>query len=111
MEPDYKEMIDGDFVAISANRNEGIDTLINVIWKALKFVTVYLVKPDCEPDLSDPIVMKTGETLRDVAIKIGSDFADSKKLVKIWGESAKFPGQEVSFDTEVVEGMQIRFLS
>jgi ribosome-interacting GTPase 1 len=55
--------------------------------------------------------MKSGETLRDVAIKIGSDFADSKKLVKIWGKEAKFPGQEVSFDTEVVEGMQIRFIS
>jgi ribosome-interacting GTPase 1 len=55
--------------------------------------------------------MKQNETLRDVAIKIGSDFADSKKLVKIWGKEAKFPGQEVSFDTEVAEGMQIRFLN
>jgi ribosome-interacting GTPase 1 len=63
-----------------------------------------------EPDLNDPIVMKSGETLKDVAVKIGSDFADSKKLVKIWGKSAKFPGQEVSFDTIVEEGMQIRFL-
>ena len=70
-----------------------------------------LVKPDKEPDFSDPIVMKEGETLKDVAVKIGSDFAESKKLVKIWGAGAKFPGQEVSFDTKVVDGMQIRFLS
>ncbi len=111
MEPKYKSMIDGDFVAISADKGKGIDTLISEVWKALKFVTVYLVKPDTEPDFSDPIVMKSGETLRDVAIKIGSDFADSKKLVKIWGRSAKFPGQEVSFDTKVAEGMQIRFLA
>jgi len=111
MEPNYKKMIEGDFVAISAEKKEGIDTLINEIWKALKFVTVYLVKPDTEPDFSDPIVMKSGETLRDVAIKIGSDFADSKKLVKIWGKEAKFPGQEVSFDTSAIEGMQIRFIS
>ncbi len=111
MEPKYKELIDGDFVAISADKKEGIDTLINEVWKALKFVTVYLVKPDTEPDFSDPIVMKSGETLRDVAVKIGSDFADSKKLVKIWGKDAKFPGQEVSMDTKVVEGMQMRFLS
>jgi ribosome-interacting GTPase 1 len=111
MEPNYKQMIDGDFVAISADNKMGVDTLIDEIWKALKFVTVYLVKPDIEPDFSDPIVMKNGETLRDVSIKIGSDFASSKKLVKIWGTTAKFPGQEVSFDTKVVEGMQIRFLS
>jgi len=111
MEPNYKKMIKGDFVAISAEKKEEINTLIDKIWKALKFVTVYLIKPDTEPDFSDPIVMKSGETLRDVTVKIGSDFADSKKLVKIWGKEAKFPGQEVSFDTKVVEGMQIRFLS
>jgi hypothetical protein len=111
MEPNYKKMVEGDFAAISADKKEGIDTLINEIWKALKFVTVYLVKPEVEPDFSNPIVMKSNETLHDVAVKIGSDFADSKKLVKIWGKEAKFPGQEVSFDTKVVEGMQIRFLS
>jgi hypothetical protein len=111
MEPNYRKMIDGDFVAISADKKEGIDTLIDTIWKTLKFITVYLVKPDVEPDFSDSMVMKNGETLKDVAIKIGPDFAESKKLVKIWGTAAKFPGQEVSFDTKVTEGMQIRFLS
>ncbi|HKB88843.1 MAG TPA: GTPase, partial [Patescibacteria group bacterium] len=110
-EPKYKDMIDGDFIGISADKKEGVDTLIDQIWKALKFVTVYLVKPDTEPSFDDSIVMKSDETLRDVAIKIGSEFADSKKLVKIWGPTAKFPGQEVSFDTKVAEGMQIRFLS
>jgi ribosome-interacting GTPase 1 len=110
MEPTYRDMVDGEYVAISADKKEGINTLIDEIWKTLKFITVYLVKPDVEPDFSDPIVMKDGETLRDVAVKIGSDFADSKKLVKIWGSTTKFPGQEVSFDSKVVEGMQIRFL-
>lgn len=80
------------------------------MWKALKFVTVYLVKPESEPDFSDPIVMKEGDTLRGVAEKIGSEFSAKQKLVKIWGKNAKFPGQEVSFDTEVKDKMQIRFL-
>jgi small GTP-binding protein len=110
-EPKYKDMIEGNFIAISADRKQGIKELTEAIWNSLRFVTVYLVKPDVEPDFSDPIVMKDGETLKDVAIKIGSDFANSKKLVKIWGKTAKFPGQEVSFDTQVVKGMQIRFLS
>jgi hypothetical protein len=111
MEPNYKKMVEGEFIAISADKKGGIDTLIDEVWKALKFVTVYLVKPNVEPNFNNPIVMKSNETLRDVATKIGSDFADSKKLVKIWGKEAKFPGQEVSFDTKVVEGMQIRFIS
>jgi ribosome-interacting GTPase 1 len=55
--------------------------------------------------------MKEGQTLKDVAEKIGPDFSESKKLVKIWGTGSKFAGQEVSFDTKVIEGMKIRFLS
>jgi ribosome-interacting GTPase 1 len=109
-EPNYKDMIDGEFVGISADKKEGIDELIETIWKKLKFVTVYLVKPDEELNHDDPMVMKDSDTLRDVAEKIGPDFAASKKLVKIWGTGAKFPGQEVSFDTKVQEGMQIMFL-
>jgi hypothetical protein len=110
MEPNYKEMIDGDYIAISADKKEGIDTLIDEVWKMLKFITVYLIKPDEELNLDDPMVMKNSDTLRDVALKIGSDFAENKKFVKIWGTAAKFPGQEASFETKVQEGMQIQFI-
>jgi len=109
-EPNYRNLIDGEYVAISADRGEGITELIGEIWNALKFVTVYLVKPDEEASGGSPIVMKEGETLKDVALKIGPDFAESKKLVKIWGATAKFAGQEVSFETKVAEGMKIRFI-
>jgi small GTP-binding protein len=110
MEPNYQNLIDGEYVGISADRGKGIGELINEMWKALKFVTVYLVKPDENLEDGNPIIMRHGETLRDVALKIGPDFAERVNLVKIWGSAAKFPGQEVSFDTEVLEGMRIRFV-
>ncbi len=94
----------------SVEKNIGMDELIATIWKALKFVTVYLVEPEQEPDFANPIIMKEEETLMDVAEKIGTEFAKDKKSVKIWGNSARFPGQEVSFSTKVTEGMQIRFI-
>ncbi len=106
----YNTLIQYNYLGISANKNIGIQNLIDKIWQALKFVTVYLVKPDEELHFDSPIIMKEGDTLRDVAKKIGSDFAASKKLVKIWGAGAKFPGQEVSFETKVREGVQIRFI-
>ncbi|MGA2910684.1 MAG: GTPase [Candidatus Microgenomates bacterium] len=94
---------------ISAEIGFGMDELIEEIWEALKFVTVYLLKPDEEIGKGSPVIMKDVDTIREVALKIGPDFAASKKLVKIWGSGAKFPGQEVSFETKVAEGMQIRF--
>lgn len=99
--PNYKELIDGQYVPISADKNEGIDNLKEEIWKALKFVRVELLDGD--------IIMREGETIKDVALKIGSDFFESHKLVKIWGAGAKFPGQEVSMDTKVQEGMKVIF--
>lgn len=98
------------YIYFSAQENIGINELINSIWKALKFITVYLVKPDADPDSSNPIIMKQGQTLQDLAVKIGTDFAETKKLAKIWGSAARFPGQEVSLTTPIKEGMMIRFL-
>lgn len=100
-----------NYLEISAEKETGIQKLVNEIWKALKFVTVFLVKPDKEPNFASPIVMKEGDTLKDIAIKIGTDFAEKAKLVKIWGMGAKFPGQEISFETKVKDRMQVRFLS
>ncbi len=111
MEPNYRNMIDGEYVGICAEKGEGVSELIVEIWKALKFITVYLVKPDEDPKAGSPIIMKEGETLKDVALKIGTGFAADKKLIKIWGPGAKFPGQEVSFSTEVLDNMKIRFIA
>ncbi len=97
-------------IYFSAEKEIGIQDLIDSIWEKLGFITIYLVEPDHEPDLTNPIIMKRGETIKDVALKIGTDFAEKQKLVKIWGMGAKFPGQEVSFSTRIEEGMQIRFL-
>jgi hypothetical protein len=108
--PDFKDKIDGNFVGISADKKIGITELIDQIWRELKFVTVYLGGAGDEPDFTDPIIMKEGETLKDVAEKIGTEFAKEKKLVRIWGETAVFQGQEVSMDTPVAEKMQLRFL-
>jgi len=90
-----------EYIEISAAKSIGIQQLIDKIWGALRFITVHL--------LDGPIVMKEGDTMKDIANKIGPAFAESKKTVKIWGPSAKFPGQEVSFSTKVIEGMMIRF--
>jgi ribosome-interacting GTPase 1 len=106
----YHILMHDNYVGISTEKGQGIQNLIDKIWETLQFVTVFLVHPDQNPDKSNPIVMKKGDSLSDVALKIGSDFAEGKKSAKIWGSGAKFPGQEVSLSVKVQEGMQIRFV-
>jgi uncharacterized protein len=95
---------------ISAETGLGLDTLKETVWEKLKFITVYLVRPNEEPSNNNPIIVKRGGTLRDIAEEIGTDFAENKKRAKIWGASAKFPGQEVPLSTIALDGMQVRFV-
>lgn len=97
-------------IGISAERGIAIEKLKEEIWTKLRLIRVYLVHPDEEPSFKNPIIMRTDQTLEDVAAKIGSEFAEGKTFAKIWGEGSKFPGQEVSLSSSVLEGMQVRFV-
>ena len=91
-------------ILISAEKGTGIEELKQEIWEKLGFVTIYLENEN------NPMIMKQGDTLSDVAEKIGSEFAENKTKAKIWGVGAKFAGQEVSLGTQVVDGVIVRFI-
>lgn len=100
----------GEFINISASGGIGMDNLKQKIWNSLGLKKVFLVRRDEEPNTNNPIIVKDGITLQELATTIGTDFAEGKKKAKIWGAGAKFPGQEVSLRTNIEEAMQIRFL-
>ena len=102
---DYPEI-----VFISAKEESGMDEFRQIVWDKLRFCTIYLVRKDEEPGTQSPIVVKNTTKLSDVAVSIGPEFAQGMKRAKIWGAGAKFPGQEVSLDTKVIDGIQVRFV-
>jgi hypothetical protein len=104
-----KELNHPDIIPISAEKNIGLEELRSKIWETLGFVKVYLIKPGEEPNFDNPVVMRQGDTLKEVAEDIGPDFAEEHKKARIWGPGAKFSGQEVSLTTRIVEGVQIMF--
>jgi small GTP-binding protein len=95
---------------ISADKGIGLDDFKQALWNSLKLVKIYLVEPDEEPSTNHPIIMREGQTLEDVALTIGEEFASEKKLAKIWGKKAHYQGQEVPLTTTVEEGLMVRFL-
>ena len=99
-----------NIIPISAENNINIDKLKEAIWDKLNLINIYLVKPDEDPGTDNPMVIKKGLNIRDVLTLLGEDFAQNKNKVVIWGSGAKYPAQEVSFSTQVQEGMMIRFL-
>ena len=94
---------------ISSEFDINLDILKTKIWKALEFVTLYLVGPQQTPNIDNSLVVKTGSSLAEVLVALGSDKAQNYKKAKIWGTGSKFDGQEVSVSTLVKENMQTRF--
>jgi hypothetical protein len=99
-----------DLIYISADAGQGIEELKEIIWKELGLVTIYLVEKNEKPGTENPVIMQENDTLEDVAREIGSEFLEGATLAKIWGNGAKFDGQEMPLSTKVVTGMQVRFV-
>lgn len=99
-----------DLIYISADKEEGIEELKEIIWQSLKLVTIYLVEKNDKPNQKNPVIMKENDTLEDIANSIGTEFAGGTSLAKIWGNGAKFDGQEMPLSTKVTNGMQVRFI-
>jgi ribosome-interacting GTPase 1 len=69
----------------------------------LDILRVYTKTPGKEPDLTEPVILKKGSTVGDVALSVHKDFVAKLRYAKVWG-SGKFEGQMVKRDYLVNEG-------
>lgn len=99
-----------DAILVSAEKNINLDEFRERVWKALNLYRVFLVRRDEEPSERNPLLLRGRVTLKEVAEKIGPEFAEEKKKAKIWGNGAKYEGQEVSLRVQIEDGMKIRFI-
>jgi hypothetical protein len=83
---------------ISAENSINIEKLKDFIWDKLGFIWVYLKEQRKEPDLERPLVVKKGNTVKDVVEKIHKDLLKKFKYAKIKGTSAKFDWQRVGLE-------------
>jgi ribosome-interacting GTPase 1 len=88
---------------ISAPEEMNLDELKKEIYQILDILRVYTKVPGKEPDLTEPVVLKKGSTVEEVALSVHKDFAAKLRYAKIWG-SGKFGGQMVKRDYRVSEG-------
>lgn len=85
----------GADVAVSARTGSGIDDLKKIIFDKLGFIRIFLKQPGKEPDLEEPLIMKSGSTIKDVCEKLHKDFVARFKFARVWGSSSRFPGQKL----------------
>ncbi|OGP71665.1 MAG: hypothetical protein A2W09_06225 [Deltaproteobacteria bacterium RBG_16_50_11] len=88
---------------ISANEEMNLEELKREIYQLLDIIRVYTKIPGKSADLTEPVVLKKGSTIDDVALSVHKDFRAKLRYAKIWG-SGRFDGQMVKRDFEVNEG-------
>ncbi|RLE46666.1 GTP-binding protein [Candidatus Woesearchaeota archaeon] len=90
---------------ISAETGKGIKELKEKIFETLNFARIYLKEINKKPDLEEPMVLKKPVTLKTVCEHIHRDFVKKFKYARVWGKSAKFPGQDFrKLDKELEDG-------
>jgi ribosome-interacting GTPase 1 len=100
-EAQFKETF--PILPISAKEGMNIEELKREVYQILGIIRVYTKAPGGDPDLSEPVVLKRGSTVEDVALSIHKDFARKLRYARIWG-SGKFDGQMVKRDYPLSEG-------
>lgn len=104
---EVKEQLKPDH-CISAQNNVGTEELKELIFKNLKFIRIFCKEAGKKADMGIPLIMREGSTIEMMCRKLHKDFVTKFKFARVWGKSAKFPGQRLMMkhtlqDEDVVE--------
>jgi len=90
-------------IPISAIKGFDKYLLGKTLFNMLNIIRVYTKPPGGEPS-KKPLILKRGSTVYDVAKSIHEDFVKRFAYARIWGKSAKFPGQRVGLEHVLEDG-------
>lgn len=82
-------------LAISAKEDTQLNELRNIIFEKLDLIRIYLKEPGKETDMKVPLIAFRNSSIRDICNKLHRDFVKKFKFARVWGSSAKFPGQRL----------------
>ncbi len=82
-------------LSVSAEQGLNLDKLKELLFDKLDFIRIYLKEPKKEADLKEPMIIYRGSTIKDVCNKTHKSFASRFRFARVWGKSAKFPGQRL----------------
>ena len=100
-----------EWLFISSEEDENLEELKERIWDGLELMRIYMKKRNKEPDKEEPLIVGKSSTVKEVMEGLDKSFSKPLDYAKVWGESAKFPGQKVGSDHELKDEdvVELRF--
>ena len=93
-----------EVVPVSVLDDESLDRFRAAVWKLTGLVRVYL------RDGGDPVALHPPATVEDVAHSIHHELGERATGARVWGPSARFPGQRVGRTHVVADGDAVEIL-
>ncbi len=78
---------------ITSAERESLEGLKPLIFSKLRLMRIFLKEAGKKADMDVPLIVREGCTVRDVCNRLHRGFAMRFRNAKVWGRSAKFPGQ------------------
>jgi uncharacterized protein len=101
---DIRRRVGNSFIPISADSGSNIESVREAIYQKLDFIRIFLKPKGQEPDLQEPLIVRSECTVSDVCTKIRKNMANDFKYAQVWGNSVKFDAQKVGLDHRLTDG-------
>ncbi|MCW4020035.1 MAG: TGS domain-containing protein [Candidatus Bathyarchaeota archaeon] len=102
-----KEVLKGEdlsLLPVSCRKKRGLEELGNLLFQMLGIIRVYTKQPGAKERSEKPVVVEDGTTVIDAAKKLHSKLYRKFRYARVWGPSAKYPGQKVGSNHLLKDG-------
>ena len=91
-------------IFISGEQGIGLDEIKKAIFDKLEFIRVFTKEVNKKADMKEPLIVRRGTTVEGVCRKLHRDFITKFKFCRVYGKSAKFPGQKFMLNHKLEDG-------
>jgi uncharacterized protein len=93
-----------EVVPVSVLDDASLDAFCDAVWRLTGLVRIFL------RDGGEPVALHPPVTVEDVADSIHHSLGERCTGARVWGESARFPGQRVGRTHELADGDAVEIL-
>jgi ribosome-interacting GTPase 1 len=96
-------------IGVSVLDDGSVEAFGDVVWGLTGLRTVWTRRPGSEE--IDPQPIRAGETVADLAAALHGELGAECRGARVWGPSARFPGQRVGRDHALKDGDTVEILT